>query len=141
VHLPLKPTAVATGGEITKKVRKEMLALIQTWGPPCPAVASSNEPNPIASGGAAAGHAGEQEWQSWPGASDMSPAMRKLGHSELNTILKVGGFLKLCMQHSSYFMGLPMLQGLPAPAGCAKGKPVEDLTAVVDERLLWSCDV
>lgn len=125
MHLPLKPPAVATGGEITKKVRKEMLALIQTWGPPCPAVASSNDPHPIASGGAAAGHAGEQEWQSWPGTSDMSPAMRKMGHFELNTILKVGGSLKLLMQHSSCVMGLPMLQGLPAPARHAKCKPVE----------------
>lgn len=81
------------GLQVTKKVRKDLLDLIMIWGlPPAPgAEDAATQPAPTAAG------EGDFDWDSWSGASGLTPALRKVHQQqELTLVLRVRRLLSWC---------------------------------------------
>jgi hypothetical protein len=104
LHL-LQPACVAAcvppllqvkGGDARKKQRKDLLALLFTWGPP---VSTATTEDGAAAAAAADELPGEDDpaaaaaevydWEGWGGRSEMTPSLQDATDTELTTLLKV----------------------------------------------------
>lgn len=102
------PLFQVKGPELAKRQRKDLLALLFTWGPP-PAATGQQQHEGDESGGSAAAAAAsaggggqggkdgdgsdsqQYNWQGWSGRAEFSGALRQASDRQLTAMLKVGG--------------------------------------------------
>lgn len=80
---------------MTKKARRELLNLVNTWGPPdatgdaAIASAATAGSDPAAAAVAMAAAGADYDWDAWSGAGGLTGPLHKMSKAELTVMLRV----------------------------------------------------
>lgn len=106
---------VQTGHEVTKKARRELLNLVQTWGLPdatgnaAPAAGAAAGADPAAAAVAMAAAGADYDWESWSGAAGLTGPLQKMNPAELTVMLRVRACYVNTSQVSQPTIGLGLI--------------------------------